>query len=192
MTSFGNLRLWFSASSAFHSGITEEDLRASGVMNPSHIRRILENLPKNWNWLVEEKVVQRPSKNWKMRERKKRPVRLQGQRMDFFYLLDRCWNSRLSLSTRGGKCFAAQCAIFIPSPGAPIKEGVLSEWEVFGYWHLNTYWLNNHGHVGFVLNAFFFYENSGIQWRKAWTIHHRPFCWKLFFILLLLIWLLRL
>lgn len=31
------------------SGITEDDLRASGVMNPSHRRRILENLPKNWN-----------------------------------------------------------------------------------------------------------------------------------------------
>ncbi|XP_044061448.1 inositol polyphosphate phosphatase-like 1b isoform X2 [Siniperca chuatsi] len=29
--------------------ITEEDLRAAGVMNPSHRRRILENLPRNWN-----------------------------------------------------------------------------------------------------------------------------------------------
>lgn len=35
---------------ALHSGITEEDLRAAGVANPSHRRRILENLPKNWNW----------------------------------------------------------------------------------------------------------------------------------------------
>lgn len=75
---------WFSATSALHSGITEEDLRASGVMNPSHIRRILENLPKNWNWLAEVKVVRRPSESWKMREWKKRPVRLQGQRLDFF------------------------------------------------------------------------------------------------------------
>lgn len=35
--------------SLLHSGITEEDLRAAGVMNPSHRRRILENLPRNWN-----------------------------------------------------------------------------------------------------------------------------------------------
>lgn len=48
---------WFSFTSALHSGVTEEDLRASGVMNPSHRRRILENLPKNWNWLAEVKVV---------------------------------------------------------------------------------------------------------------------------------------
>ncbi|TNN50818.1 Phosphatidylinositol 3,4,5-trisphosphate 5-phosphatase 2B [Liparis tanakae] len=32
----------------YFSGITEEDLRASGVTNPSHRRRILENLPSNW------------------------------------------------------------------------------------------------------------------------------------------------
>lgn len=41
---------WLSAISAPHSGITEEDLRAAGVTNPSHRRRILENLPRNWNW----------------------------------------------------------------------------------------------------------------------------------------------
>lgn len=33
----------------YFSGITEEDLCAAGVMNPSHRRRILENLPRNWN-----------------------------------------------------------------------------------------------------------------------------------------------
>uniref|UniRef100_A0A8C4GZQ1 phosphatidylinositol-3,4,5-trisphosphate 5-phosphatase n=1 Tax=Dicentrarchus labrax TaxID=13489 RepID=A0A8C4GZQ1_DICLA len=33
----------------YFSGITEEDLRAAGVTNPSHRRRILENLPRNWN-----------------------------------------------------------------------------------------------------------------------------------------------
>lgn len=33
----------------YFSGITDEDLRAAGVMNPSHRRRILENLPRNWN-----------------------------------------------------------------------------------------------------------------------------------------------
>ncbi|XP_045887593.1 inositol polyphosphate phosphatase-like 1b [Micropterus dolomieu] len=33
----------------YFSSITEEDLRAAGVMNPSHRRRILENLPRNWN-----------------------------------------------------------------------------------------------------------------------------------------------
>uniref|UniRef100_A0A3Q1IVN3 phosphatidylinositol-3,4,5-trisphosphate 5-phosphatase n=1 Tax=Anabas testudineus TaxID=64144 RepID=A0A3Q1IVN3_ANATE len=33
----------------YFSGITEEDLRAAGVANPSHRRRILENLPRNWN-----------------------------------------------------------------------------------------------------------------------------------------------
>ncbi|XP_076877274.1 inositol polyphosphate phosphatase-like 1b isoform X2 [Brachyhypopomus gauderio] len=33
----------------YFSGITDEDLRASGVMNPSHRRRILENLPKIWD-----------------------------------------------------------------------------------------------------------------------------------------------
>nr|XP_046261218.1 inositol polyphosphate phosphatase-like 1b [Scatophagus argus] len=33
----------------YFSGITEEDLRAAGVMNPSHRRKILENLPRNWN-----------------------------------------------------------------------------------------------------------------------------------------------
>uniref|UniRef100_G3PYJ6 phosphatidylinositol-3,4,5-trisphosphate 5-phosphatase n=1 Tax=Gasterosteus aculeatus aculeatus TaxID=481459 RepID=G3PYJ6_GASAC len=33
----------------YFSGITEEDLRAAGVTNPSHRRRILENLPSNWN-----------------------------------------------------------------------------------------------------------------------------------------------
>ncbi|XP_026991793.2 inositol polyphosphate phosphatase-like 1b isoform X2 [Tachysurus fulvidraco] len=33
----------------YFSGITEEDLRASGVTNPSHRRRILENLPKVWD-----------------------------------------------------------------------------------------------------------------------------------------------
>lgn len=32
----------------YFSGITEEDLRAAGVTNPSHRRRILENLPRNW------------------------------------------------------------------------------------------------------------------------------------------------
>uniref|UniRef100_A0A3B5MJ43 phosphatidylinositol-3,4,5-trisphosphate 5-phosphatase n=1 Tax=Xiphophorus couchianus TaxID=32473 RepID=A0A3B5MJ43_9TELE len=33
----------------YFSGITEEDLCAAGVTNPSHRRRILENLPRNWN-----------------------------------------------------------------------------------------------------------------------------------------------
>ncbi|TDH07499.1 hypothetical protein EPR50_G00106630 [Perca flavescens] len=33
----------------YFSGITEEDLRAAGVTNPSHRRKILENLPRNWN-----------------------------------------------------------------------------------------------------------------------------------------------
>ncbi|KAK3535747.1 hypothetical protein QTP70_021047 [Hemibagrus guttatus] len=33
----------------YFSGITEEDLRASGVTNPSHRRRILESLPKIWD-----------------------------------------------------------------------------------------------------------------------------------------------
>ncbi|XP_061900295.1 inositol polyphosphate phosphatase-like 1b isoform X2 [Entelurus aequoreus] len=33
----------------YFSGITEEDLRAAGVTNSSHRRRILENLPRNWN-----------------------------------------------------------------------------------------------------------------------------------------------
>lgn len=33
---------------ASDSGITEEDLCAAGVTNPSHRRRILENLPRNW------------------------------------------------------------------------------------------------------------------------------------------------
>ncbi|XP_034037532.1 inositol polyphosphate phosphatase-like 1b [Thalassophryne amazonica] len=33
----------------YFSGITEEDLCAAGVMNPSHRRRILDNLPRNWN-----------------------------------------------------------------------------------------------------------------------------------------------
>ncbi|KAM9795447.1 inositol polyphosphate phosphatase-like 1b [Neosynchiropus ocellatus] len=33
----------------YFSGITEEDLRSAGVINPSHRRRILENLPRNWN-----------------------------------------------------------------------------------------------------------------------------------------------
>ncbi|CAB1457112.1 unnamed protein product [Pleuronectes platessa] len=33
----------------YFSGITEEDLRAAGVTNPSHRRRILENLPRTWN-----------------------------------------------------------------------------------------------------------------------------------------------
>nr|XP_057911273.1 inositol polyphosphate phosphatase-like 1b isoform X2 [Doryrhamphus excisus] len=32
----------------YFSGITEEDLRAAGVTNSSHRRRILENLPRNW------------------------------------------------------------------------------------------------------------------------------------------------
>lgn len=31
------------------SGITEEELCAAGVSNPSHRRRILENLPKIWD-----------------------------------------------------------------------------------------------------------------------------------------------
>ncbi|XP_047440673.1 inositol polyphosphate phosphatase-like 1b [Mugil cephalus] len=33
----------------YFSGITEADLCAAGVTNPSHRRRILENLPRNWN-----------------------------------------------------------------------------------------------------------------------------------------------
>ncbi|XP_069550436.1 inositol polyphosphate phosphatase-like 1b [Brachyistius frenatus] len=33
----------------YFSGITEEDLCAAGITNPSHRRRILENLPRNWN-----------------------------------------------------------------------------------------------------------------------------------------------
>ncbi|XP_036403938.1 inositol polyphosphate phosphatase-like 1b [Megalops cyprinoides] len=33
----------------YFSGITEEDLRAAGVTNPSHRKRILENLPKIWD-----------------------------------------------------------------------------------------------------------------------------------------------
>ncbi|XP_013763722.1 inositol polyphosphate phosphatase-like 1b isoform X1 [Pundamilia nyererei] len=33
----------------YFSGITEEDLCAAGVMNASHRRRILENLPRTWN-----------------------------------------------------------------------------------------------------------------------------------------------
>ncbi|KAK5864640.1 hypothetical protein PBY51_015869 [Eleginops maclovinus] len=33
----------------YFSGITEEDLCAAGVTNPSHRRRILDNLPRNWN-----------------------------------------------------------------------------------------------------------------------------------------------
>uniref|UniRef100_A0A673ZPL9 phosphatidylinositol-3,4,5-trisphosphate 5-phosphatase n=1 Tax=Salmo trutta TaxID=8032 RepID=A0A673ZPL9_SALTR len=35
----------------YFSGITEEDLRAAGVWNPSHRRRILENLPRTWDSL---------------------------------------------------------------------------------------------------------------------------------------------
>uniref|UniRef100_A0AAZ3NPD5 phosphatidylinositol-3,4,5-trisphosphate 5-phosphatase n=1 Tax=Oncorhynchus tshawytscha TaxID=74940 RepID=A0AAZ3NPD5_ONCTS len=35
----------------YFSGITEEDLRAAGVSNPSHRRRILENLPRIWDSL---------------------------------------------------------------------------------------------------------------------------------------------
>lgn len=31
------------------SGITDEELCAAGVSNPSHRRRILENLPKIWD-----------------------------------------------------------------------------------------------------------------------------------------------
>lgn len=34
----------------YFSGITEEELCAAGVSNPSHRRRILENLPKIWDW----------------------------------------------------------------------------------------------------------------------------------------------
>lgn len=152
---------------SLHSGITEEDLRAAGVMNPSHIRRILENLPKNWNWLAEVKVVRRPSENWKMRERKKRPVSLQGQpATGFFLLLDQWFHSRPSLSTRRGKCFAAQSAIFIPSPGAPIEEGFWFEWKVFGYWHLNKYWLNNRSLVGFLLKTFFSMKTAAFSGGK--------------------------
>ncbi|CAL1613710.1 unnamed protein product [Knipowitschia caucasica] len=33
----------------YFCGITEADLRAAGVLNPAHRRKILENLPKNWN-----------------------------------------------------------------------------------------------------------------------------------------------
>lgn len=33
----------------YFCGITEEDLHAAGVTNPAHRRRILDNLPKNWN-----------------------------------------------------------------------------------------------------------------------------------------------
>ncbi|XP_076005227.1 inositol polyphosphate phosphatase-like 1b isoform X2 [Genypterus blacodes] len=33
----------------YFCGITEEDLHAAGVTNPSHRRRILDNLPRNWN-----------------------------------------------------------------------------------------------------------------------------------------------
>ncbi|XP_046873076.1 inositol polyphosphate phosphatase-like 1b isoform X1 [Hypomesus transpacificus] len=33
----------------YFSGITEEDLHAAGVINPSHRRRILENLPRIWD-----------------------------------------------------------------------------------------------------------------------------------------------
>uniref|UniRef100_A0A3Q2YLC6 phosphatidylinositol-3,4,5-trisphosphate 5-phosphatase n=1 Tax=Hippocampus comes TaxID=109280 RepID=A0A3Q2YLC6_HIPCM len=33
----------------YFSGITEDDLRAAGVTNSSHRRRILDNLPRNWN-----------------------------------------------------------------------------------------------------------------------------------------------
>ncbi|KAJ8255100.1 hypothetical protein GJAV_G00200920 [Gymnothorax javanicus] len=33
----------------YFSGITEEDLQAAGVTNPSHRRRILENLPRIWD-----------------------------------------------------------------------------------------------------------------------------------------------
>ncbi|XP_018589318.2 inositol polyphosphate phosphatase-like 1b isoform X1 [Scleropages formosus] len=33
----------------YFSGITEEDLRAAGVTNPAHRRRILENLPRIWD-----------------------------------------------------------------------------------------------------------------------------------------------
>ncbi|KAM9833080.1 inositol polyphosphate phosphatase-like 1b isoform X1 [Syngnathus typhle] len=33
----------------YFSGITEDDLCAAGVTNSSHRRRILENLPRNWN-----------------------------------------------------------------------------------------------------------------------------------------------
>lgn len=54
---FNFSQVWFSAISPPHSGITEEDLRASGVTNPSHRRRILENLPRNWNWYTEMKDV---------------------------------------------------------------------------------------------------------------------------------------
>uniref|UniRef100_A0A6Q2YTK0 phosphatidylinositol-3,4,5-trisphosphate 5-phosphatase n=1 Tax=Esox lucius TaxID=8010 RepID=A0A6Q2YTK0_ESOLU len=35
----------------YFSGITEEDLRAAGVSNPSHRRKILDNLPKIWDSL---------------------------------------------------------------------------------------------------------------------------------------------
>lgn len=54
---FTNYWIWFRAISPLHSGITEEDLRAAGVTNPSHRRRILENLPRNWNWHAKIKTL---------------------------------------------------------------------------------------------------------------------------------------
>lgn len=119
---------------------------------------------QRWKW------YERSAENRKTRERKKRPVRLQGQRVDIFILLDRCCNSRWSASTRRrGKCFAAESALFIPPPGAPIKEGIRYEWKACGCWHLNTYWLNNHGLVGFVLKAFFLKAAFSGGKREAFT-----------------------
>lgn len=100
----------------------------------------------------------------RVRGRRSQSARLQGQRLDFVI--------RLIDAVTWRKCSAAQSAIFIPSPGVPIKQGIWFEWKVFGYWHLNTYWLNNDGLVGFTLKAFFFLSMKTAAFRGG---KHEPF-----------------
>lgn len=190
--------LWFSSISALHSGITEEDLQASGVTNPSHRRRILENLPKNWNWLEEVKgacgrnarrELEDAGEDWDVREGRSQS-HIKGTDWIFSFARSMLKQQIICVDTTG-KCFAAESALFIPPLWVWIKEGFQGEWKACGDWHLNTYWLNNHGLVGFVLKAFFSL-NSGIQWRKALTIQHHPVRRVFSFTLLLSIQLLRL
>lgn len=157
-------RDWRGVISPLHSGITEEDLRASGVMNPSHRRRILENLPKNWNWHAEMRdwyAHLELEEVWDDGDprRRNRPEQISRASTGLFIdSIDTVTADYLRQHGRewpgAGSACCALC-LFYPSILTVNKRRGWYEWETCGLLALgHKYWLNYQGLVDFIWNGF--------------------------------------
>lgn len=170
-------------------------------MNPSHRRRILENLPKNWNWHAEMRDWCALEEVWDDRDprRRNRPEQISRASTGLFIdSIDTVTADYLCQHGREGpaqEVRAARSASSIPPSWRRIKgEGDMNgRLVVTGTWTQVLIKLSRP--CGFYLK-WVFCENSpsvrGVHWRTALTIHHHPSCCVLSFTLLLSIPLLRL